>query len=567
MELIFSYIADNDISQINVPRYGPDNNAACELNIPIYLASQNRKVVICLPDNLSIKLSYEYIKSLYPKIRVGYADTKNISYNLSTQINYVSQRYLKYKTLQYYKNNTKAENFADIIIMFNPNMNDDNNIFIVSAFKYANDNNMFLPKFTILNSDYPYKLTNNLLIFKNEIPKPKYFHVNQNSLFHVNKNIGEIVKSNYYASECNFLIYVPDIETAISVNNTLKVLISDCMILIICNDYNNTINTFENLYTVKTKKIIIAVNFDYFYFENMNIIINTSKSKQSKALSSKSEKEEDIKDISHLILDYVNCEISLAGLHFDSITDKFKNINLKNTVNLMKNLKLLMVSDDKLAISASGFFSQTLNLSPRKTSFIWKWILNEYPLYQGLIIVSLIDEILPLIEETSYSKWVDKNPLRTYLNMFKSFNLENNIHDIIPNYDKSNVLDCGIWASNNRLSHDKFLTIISGISKLYSSIFKAMRNVNTVIADFNVQDLINQAVPILTEIYQENILIIKNDSIIQPHDNVKYLLNKYSFKNILKDEKIIPLLLRPIKNNNKNISATKIIYIDNFVII
>src|SRR5436190_1910025 len=116
MNTILSYINDNDISQINTPRYGPNNNIACEFNTPIYLVSQNKKVVVCLPDNFSIKLSYEYMKSLYPMIRIGYADTKNVSYNLSTQINYITQRYLKYKIIQYYKDNTNSKNFADVVV-------------------------------------------------------------------------------------------------------------------------------------------------------------------------------------------------------------------------------------------------------------------------------------------------------------------------------------------------------------------------------------------------------------------------------------------------------------------
>ena len=155
--------------------------------------------------------------------------------------------------------------------------------------------------------------------------------------------------------------------------------------------------------------------------------------------------------------------------------------------------------------------------------------------------------------------------------MFNSFNLDNkdNIDNIIKNYDKNDVLICKRWANNNKIQYEKFSILISNISKLYNNIFNEMRTINTIISDFNVQNLIYQAVPILTEIYLENILIVKNNIIIQPHDNVKYLLNKYSFRSTLKDEKIIPLLLRSTKNNDKNINiiTPKIIYIDNFVIV
>ena len=376
MDLIISYISDNDISQINVPRYGTTNNIAYEFNIPIYLASQNKKVVVCLPDNFSIKLSYEYMKSLYPMIRIGYADTKNVSYNLSTQIIYITQRYLKYKILQYYQDNTKSENFADVIIMFNPDMNNDNNIFIISAFKYANDNNMLLPELCILNSEYSYKLTENRLFFKNEKIKLKSFHINQTNIFSINKNIADIIKSNYDEYESNFLIYVSNLKTAVSINNTLKVLLPDCKVLIICNDYNNTINTFTDLFNIKTKKIIIAVDFDEFYFENIDFVINVSKisGKQNKSevfscySSDKHErknsinKEDNIKNISHLIINYIKCDISLSKLSMNSITSKFKNVNLKSTVDLMKNLNLLMMNNDKLVITAAGFFLSLIHI-------------------------------------------------------------------------------------------------------------------------------------------------------------------------------------------------------------
>ena len=558
MKTIFSYIKDNDISQINISRYEPTNKVPCEFNIPIYLTSKHKKIVVCLPDNYSVKLCYEYMKDLYPMIRTGYADMKYVSYNLSTQINYITQEYLKYKIFQYYKDNTKSENFADIILMFNPDMNINNNIFIISSFKYADENNMFLPKLSIINYKYHYKLTENLISFKNELIETKFFDINQNNIFFLNKQIVKIIKMNLFKSK--ILIRVPHLEMANSINNVVKTLLKDFNILIICNDYNNTVNTFSDIFNTNTKKIIIAVGFDNFYFEKMDLIINISK---TKSYDLKTEE-----DISHLIIDYVKCEISLSNLLLDNITDKFKNIDLKRTMNLMKGLDLLLTdSNDKLLISASGFFFHTLNLLPRKASLLWKWISNGYPIYHGIIIASLINETLPLIDEINHSKWLDKSPLLTYLNIFNSFNSDNDIIYIIKCMNTNNISICKKWANKNKIQEDKFLNLISKISKSYNDIFNNIKTVNDIISNFDVKDLVNKAIPILIEIYPENILIVKNNNVIQPHDNIRYLLNKYSFKTTLKYEKIIPLSLRSIKENDKNTKITKIIYIDNFIII
>lgn len=564
MDKFFSYIISNNITQIDVPKYGSTNNIACEFTVPRYLAANNKKVVVCLPDNFSIKLSYEYMKNFYPELRVGYGDVKNVCHNLSTQINYITQKYLKYKILQYYQYNTKFENFADVIIIFNPDMNNDDNIFSISAFKYANNNNISLPKLCILNSEYSFKLTDNRVFFKNQKIKMECFDVLEKDIYSSNKLICNLIKSNYnkYTYDANFLIYVPNLKTAVTINNILKTLLKNCKVLIVSKE---TPNIFSEISNIKTKKIIIAVDLGEFYFENISFVINLPKSFDNTNNSKLLNKEEYIKNLSSLIIDYVKCDICLSKIHINNVTNKFEKINVKNTVDLLNTLQLLMKSGDKLLISASGIFFERIQLSPIKTSFIWEWISNGFPIYEGLIIISLIDEFLPLIDQNFHSKWIGKSPLHTYLNMFKSFNFDNKntINNIIKNYDQNDVLICKKWATRNKIQEDKFLILISNISKIFNNIFNELRNVNTIISDFDVESIINKASPILIKIYFLDILIVKNNSIIQPHDNITYLLNKHYFTNVLKDEKIIPLLLR----SKTSISKSKIVYVDNFIII
>ena len=111
----------------------------------------------------------------------------------------------------------------------------------------------------------------------------------------------------------------------------------------------------------------------------------------------------------------------------------------------MRNLNLLIMRDGRLSLSALGFFSKTLKLTPRKSSFIWGWILKEYPIFQGILIVSLINEIcLFMVTKSFHIKWFDKSPMHTYLNIFNSFisDHKNNIDSIIKNYDDNDIKIC-----------------------------------------------------------------------------------------------------------------------------
>jgi len=586
MYTVLRHIEDNIISQINAPKYGPNNNVACEFSIPAFLISQNKKIVVCLPDNFSAKLCNEYMKNRYPMIRIGYMDEKIISYNLSTQIIYINSEVLKEKTLKFFQDNSKCQNFADIIIMVNPDMDKDDNIFIISSFKYANDNNILLPKLSILNSQYSYKLTENIISFQHEREYPKISFIDQINFTSIVKDVVKIVKFNYYQYISDVLIYVSSMDMAKSINIKLIKMIPDCNVLLINNNYNETIHTFRDLLNVKSKKIIICINFGEFHFENVGLVIDLVQSytKQNypkvlgyhlpneyfslKNIKQKTvESEDNSRSMSDLIIDYVNCDIAINKLSLDTISKKFRNINLNKTINLMKNLNLLMVHDDKLLVSASGFFSKRLKLAPRKSSFIWEWILKEYPIYQGIIIVSLIDELcLSMLNKNFHAKWFGKSPMQTYLNMFNCFILDhkNNIDTIIKNYDSDDISICKKWADNNKISSEKFLSLISNINQLYNIITKEMRNINTVITNFNVQNVMDLALPIFKEIYLETVLIVKNNNIIQPHENIQYSLNKYNIRNILKDDKIIPLLLRKMINNDGK--KTEIISIDNFIV-
>jgi len=551
MDLISNLIKNNNISQINLARCGPKGVIPCEYSIPIYLLSrEDKKVVVCLFSNLSVKLSYEYMKTNYPTIRVGYADIDNISCNLSTEITYVTPRYLQYKILKYYQNNNDASNFTDIIILVNPNMNDDSNIFIVSSLKYADDNKILFPKLCILNSEYSYKLSDKLLSFKNQKKTSKHSSINyvDNSSI---RNITNLIQTNYKHC-CNFLIRTSDSNIVELIKDDIPRLMIKHKVFVVDDKLNN----LSDLFNAKMKKIIIAT--DDFYFENIDFVINVITYN----------KPPNYKNILHLVIDYINCDINISKISLD--TNKYKNIDLKDTVNLMIKLNLLTVKDNKLAILAAGFFSQTQKLKVKKASFIWEWILKGYPLYQGIILVLLIDDNYSLmLNKINHLKWYGSSPLHNYLNMINSFNQDNkdNIDNIYKNYNPNAASICTDWANRNKVDCNKFLALISNVGELHNNITKVMRYTNLVISDFNVQDLINLASPMLKDIYSETILIVKDNNVIQPHENIKYIINRHVTKNILRDERIIPFILRPVKNINENDQNKEIISVEMFLII
>ena len=130
---ITEIVKNNEICQVNVPRYEFRSKIASEFQIPVYLANELPKIVVCIPSGMSVKLLADYVKCSYPNIRTGYADLKNVSYNLSTQITYVTTQYLKYKISRFYQDNSKCLNFANLIIMINPNDCHADDIFIISS--------------------------------------------------------------------------------------------------------------------------------------------------------------------------------------------------------------------------------------------------------------------------------------------------------------------------------------------------------------------------------------------------------------------------------------------------
>lgn len=85
------------------------------------------------------------------------------------------------------------------------------------------------------------------------------------------------IKCSYHKYSSDILIYVLDLDMAKFINHKLTKVISDCKTLTICNDYDKTKHTFNDLLNINTKKVIICVNFGDFHFENIGLVINLVK--------------------------------------------------------------------------------------------------------------------------------------------------------------------------------------------------------------------------------------------------------------------------------------------------
>lgn len=595
MERILDIIENNDVCQINISKYVDTVGTSNLFNIPIYLVSKSKRIVVCLPDRMSVKLCLEYLKYLMPTMRIGYADGKDVSYNLSTQIIYVTSSYLKYKMLRCFKDNAKHNNFADIIIMFNPDINNYDDIFTISTVKYANRNNISLPKFVIINYDNSNMLCKNFLDLKTGKIKILYKYIESKSKFSKINNVVSIIQSEYRKYQSNILVYVSDKIMADFINYNILRVIPDANIITINNDDNEFSNNYKDLFEIKSEKIIIAINIEEFLFSDIGVVIDTvqqlklgdiflqhhsnvlgyckpnkcyrlSTEKEYLALESNESNENKkefniVKDLSNLLLDYIHCDINFDDLKLDKINNKLTNVIIEDTIKTMLNLNQIGFTNDKYSVLQGGIFLTLIELSPQKSNFIWDWITKEYPIFPGLIIVSLIQEnYSSMINKDSHPQWLDKSPIHTYLNMINSFSMEHNkkLYNIIKYFDNKHVILCRAWAQRNLISTSLFINLILNIHKLYNIICSNLRDINSNIAPFNTQEMIRSAVPILQNIYQKQILIIKNNYIIQPFDNVSYVINKSHINVKLKDDKIIAFNLRSFMKNKRNMMSVDI---------
>ena len=245
------------------------------------------------------------------------------------------------------------------------------------------------------------------------------------------------------------------------------------------------------------------------------------------------------------------------------------NINkseLLEHIKLLINLDMICKIDKKYAILPCNIFSRTIPLNARNSAFVWKWMQMGYPIYPGIVIASLIDAYdggyfyIPRKQNLklsidydnfctdyinkTFKEWIDKTPMHSYLNMWKSFtNYLKHLHYNLINRSKD--INYYRWSNMNHVNHSQLVDLVKIISETYEIIRNNLRNINADVYIFNVNKMVKYATPILCDIYKDITLDIVQGNMIHPKTKIPHIFDiKY-----IADEKfdncgIIPLVTR-----------------------
>jgi len=565
MEQLISFIDNNDICQISTNR---DN----ELKLPFLF--NDKRIFVSVPYSISTKLLAKLTDDPY----VGYANDKEICYNLSTKIVYTTPAHLKYKIFRCLSSG-KDMSFADIIIMMDTNIKDHDNIFTILSYLYSNDiltcrrksnesklyekllnniTNIKLPKLVLLSSKIdkinkiPYL---ELPVHKNDIKI-----IYERSIDIYNK-IRKIAYFEYNSAK-NVLIHVPDDTSA----NILRKNMNN--IIILNNHFDNKL--------LKDNFIAIAINLEDVPLSNVDVVIDTMKKSNNAIIPTytnicKTKAENHIKllksgsntkcyrfileneyynlpishentdfNINKLIIDLFRCNINPLEISNGNFHDSFLKRNIKPIVGFMNKLGVI---NDEYDVLPAAMFINDINLKIKSAVFLWKWIENSYPIYPGIVITCLLDR-----NYIGFSKDKNKSPLLSSIHTWESLihSQEQSAYNLVKYYNKY-------------LQNKQFSLMLKKVSEIYNIICKNLRNIDVSINKINIEDIMNLALPLINIIYQEDMLIIKNNHIIQPHENIKYVIDR-NVKNKLGDSKIIPFHTR------NDINPT-VKYIDSYVIV
>lgn len=581
MEQLLFDIDNNDVCQIITTR-SIDSNISIELLLPKLLVDKGKRTFVCLPETFSVKLTSKYAQSIFPDIIIGYAYDKHMCYNLGTQLIFTNSEHLKYKLLRYFSVDY-VNDFADVIIMFDPNMNDDYNIFNISILSYGHDNNIAVPKLAVL-------------FLETTIP----VNIIYNSF-----NMTNLIKLVLYEQKYqkfNIVIHVPDYNMA----NTIKNKIDNSKINVIFLDDTTNEDDLKSI-SLYESSIIIAIDVEEIPLINVNIVIDMMVKCIDKKYTLysgiyKSTAENHIKCLGHcgaqiepkcyriitekdydklpqenffklkksnikmLLLDFFKCNINPRDLSLESFNNYSKK-EINETIKSMINLDIITKFENKYLVLPCGVFASNINLDLLNVNFLWQWLDRNYPVYPGIVIAVLLNNDYQNLILQNTEIFLDQSTMHSYLNVWNSFisSQKYNPRKIITSFHYKFCSNYKNWSRLNFINHEQICGILKRVSELYKIISNIFPTSDLTIKEFDSNFALNLAIPILSDIYKDKILIVKNNKIVQPCESSIYVINKNGndHKNLF-NGRIIALHSKNIFNKS---NSKKLFYIDSFITI
>ncbi len=235
------------------------------------------------------------------------------------------------------------------------------------------------------------------------------------------------------------------------------------------------------------------------------------------------------------LIELINIKIDPYDFFLNFI-DKDNNFALRITksLNTSRRLGLIEKNKEKDMVTHLGYFCASLPLSLKCSTFLYKWMEKDYPIGIGIYLAAILDsynssffqyphnsEGLPY---DIYKEWCSKY----YDEYFSRFNSDTNFGATLNMWKEIFETFEGFMMEDKEII--KYCKLSSLNSTMIRACLRSIRSLNNILKEmnfdieygtYNTNNAIKLAVPILREIYSDQIFIRKSTT----HEDIAYRLN------------------------------------------
>lgn len=434
---ILSMVKDNPVTQVNAA-----TGSGKSIHVLKALAEMGWNIFSSVPTRLSAISLSSYLKTLNPKLKVGYAAEGNVMYKDDTQVVYATSGHLRRKMLGYFSRGLSKRfglSFTDILVLDETHSGSMDNTVILSLWMEAQRRGLRVPKLLLLSAT-PTDLPVSPAPVVCTVPIPTPFPVQTiydapDSDEDIYDHAVDIAVSMHYNPSVHgdFLIFVPGSREADETVDKIKDALSDDVLVLPAYSTLDG-DELKLIYTPTgdIRKIIVATNIaeSSITIDGLGLVIDTMFCKEATASASGATRLETVlitKDSAKQRLgrtgrtcpgicyrlinevdyeelqDHRQPEIERMPIHnvvmefFQAKVDPVTTIcgidplRVVESIQLLTRLGMLEVKGDKYLVTACGHFAPSVPLGVKNAAFLWKWVKAGNPLYPGVVLACIID--------------------------------------------------------------------------------------------------------------------------------------------------------------------------------
>lgn len=432
---ILALIDANLVVQINAP-----TGSGKSIGIPKALSESGKRVFSSVPTRVSAMSLCSYLRTLNPKIRVGYAAEGNSMYDQNSQVVYATSGHVRRKLLGYFSQGLKRSGltFTDVLIVDETHSGSLDNTIILSLWMEAHRLEYRVPKLVLLSAtptDLPVKPEP--VVYSVPVPTPFPVEIkydpsdDDDSLY---EHAADLVVSLHNDPHIvgDFLVFVPGSREVDELVAKLSEEIPDAVVLPAYSTLDS--DELKLIYTPTDgrRKIVVATNIaeSSITIDGLVVVIDTLKCKEATASGSAAMRLETVtitKDSAKQRMGRVGrtrpgtCYRLISESEYETIEDhrtpEIERVPLHNTVmeflqanidpvkvicgispdrviesiELLTRLGMLEKKGDSHVVTNCGHFAPSVPLGVRNAAFLWRWIQAGIPVYPGIVIACIID--------------------------------------------------------------------------------------------------------------------------------------------------------------------------------